>query len=225
MLRKLLSFLFGIGRRSRDGDIGLRRRSRSSTSGSHDDLLKGWRYCATLSPETPLEVLEHHGEVHQGPKNELPNYGDQSEGIWTPETKSFEEMGIDLPEFPDSTMASAVGQIPADGGDFLPFLKEFRRVVEGPEPVPDKVEALRELRREDPKYSEFMEKLGDNFPRRFFVKKITAVDGIGISTAWSLFRAGFYSTHHLCEATDSELKEISGVGAATVREIREHCAP
>lgn len=223
MLRDLLSFLFGIGRRSRNDGIGVTRRRTSSAADSQEDILKGWEFCATLSPETPLEVLERHGKVHPGPREALPEYGDQSEGIWMPKTKTFQEMGIDLPEFPESSMASQVGSVPADGGDFLPFLKDFRRVVEGPEPVPEQIETLRELKRKDPKYRDFMERLGDDFPRRFFVEKLTVVDGIGMSTAWKLFRGGFYSIDHLCEAAASELKNVSGVGAATVQEIQEYC--
>ncbi|MGP9813572.1 hypothetical protein ACTZWT_18850 [Rhodopseudomonas sp. NSM] len=35
-----------------------------------------------------------------------------------------------MDEVPETTMASEVGQIPVDGGDFLPFLLEYRRIIE-----------------------------------------------------------------------------------------------
>jgi hypothetical protein len=46
-----------------------------------------------------------------------------------PVLKTWRSLGIDMDEVPQ-TMASQVGYLPADGGDFLPFLLEYRMIVE-----------------------------------------------------------------------------------------------
>jgi hypothetical protein len=44
--------------------------------------------------------------------------------------KTWRSLGIDMDEVPETTMASQVGYLPVDGGDFLPFLLEYRMIVE-----------------------------------------------------------------------------------------------
>ncbi|MGB8400373.1 MAG: hypothetical protein WCE35_16395, partial [Bradyrhizobium sp.] len=56
----------------------------------------------------------------------------------------------DLDEIPQTTMASEVGQIPIDGGDFLPFLIEYRMIVE------DGGGTLRDLARRYPQYTDLL---------------------------------------------------------------------
>jgi hypothetical protein len=84
----------------------------------------------TMQLRTPLKWLQRHREFHAGaerPTEALP----PEHACWVPVPKSWRELGIDEDEIPDSTMASEVGQIPVDGGDFLPFLMEYRMIVEG----------------------------------------------------------------------------------------------
>lgn len=109
------------------------------------DLIKGWKLCATMQLRTPLIWLQRHGEFHEGskrPAERLP----RAHAIWIFALKSWSELGIELPEVPDSTMASQIGQIPVDGGEFLPFLLEYRMIVE------DGGGTLEELADRYPKY-------------------------------------------------------------------------
>jgi hypothetical protein len=79
---------------------------------------------------TPLKWLQRHREFHAGterPTEALP----PQHACWVPLPKTWRELGIDADEIPLSTMASQIGQIPVDGGDFLPFLIEYRMIVEG----------------------------------------------------------------------------------------------
>jgi hypothetical protein len=64
-----------------------------------------------------------------------------------PVPKTWRAIGIDADEIPETTMASQIGQIPVDGGDFLPFLMEYRMIVE------DAAEALAALGVRAPKYA------------------------------------------------------------------------
>jgi hypothetical protein len=94
------------------------------------DLIAGWQLCVTLQTRTPLAWLRRHNEFHEGeerPTEELP----QKHAIWIAVPKLWHELGIDVDEMPEGTMASQVGQVPADGGDFLRFLIEYRMIVEG----------------------------------------------------------------------------------------------
>lgn len=119
------------------------------------DVIKGWRLSVTMSPRTPLKWLRRHGEVHLGrnrPDVEVP----PEHAVWLPQTKSWSDLGFDFAELPPSTMASMVGQIPEDGGDFLPFLIRYRKIIEGPSNSdPDlQIEALKA---EYPQYAPVLE--------------------------------------------------------------------
>lgn len=95
------------------------------------DVIAGWQLHATMRLRTPLRWLLRHLEFHEGaaaPTESIP----AEHAYWTPITKTWEQLGVvGLPELPESTtMASEVGLIPCDGGEFLPFLLEYRMIVE-----------------------------------------------------------------------------------------------
>ncbi|MGR6438841.1 hypothetical protein ACU42Y_08515 [Proteus mirabilis] len=53
------------------------------------------------------------------------------EGIWIPHTRSWKDMGIDMKEWnTEGSMASQIGQIPSNGGDYLRFLIFTRNIKE-----------------------------------------------------------------------------------------------
>jgi hypothetical protein len=93
------------------------------------DLISGWQMSVTMQMRTPLKWLQRHREFHEGPDRPVEVLPPEH-ACWVLVPKSCKALGIDLPEVPESTMASEVGQIPVDGGDFLPFLLEYRMIVE-----------------------------------------------------------------------------------------------
>jgi hypothetical protein len=101
----------------------------SQTGTSKDDLLAGWELSVTMQRRTPLAWLLRHREFHEGsdrPTEIVP----MQHACWVPVNRSWRSLGIDMDEIPETTMASEIGQIPASGGDFLPFLIEYRMIVE-----------------------------------------------------------------------------------------------
>jgi hypothetical protein len=66
---------------------------------------------------------------------------------WVPVPKTRRSIGVDMDEVPETTMASQIGQIPVDGGYFLPFLMEYRMIVEGA------ADALDALGKRNPQYA------------------------------------------------------------------------
>jgi hypothetical protein len=110
------------------------------------DLVAGWEMSVTMQTRTPLKWLQRHREYHAGadrPTEQLP----PEHACWVPVTKTWCALGVDAPELPFGSMASQVGQIPVDGGDFLPFLMEYRMIVEGA------ADALAALGTRSPKYA------------------------------------------------------------------------
>ena len=186
-------------------------------------MLAGWEYSATLSLDTPLEALEHDGEVIRTSREELPDYGGPADGVWLPKTKSFEELGIDAPEVSDGVRASQLGYVPSDGGTFLEFLKDFRRIVEGPGTVPEKIEAVRQLEEENPNYRKHYSELEDGFAEKFFAQKFCEIDGIGQGLAQRIFGYGFHEPEEICAAEDEEILDVPGIGEGTLRSIQSFC--
>jgi hypothetical protein len=75
-------------------------------------------------------------------------------------TKSWRDIGIDEDEVSETTMASQIGQVLVDGGDFLPFLIEYRMIVEGA------AAALGNLGDRHPEYRELLERPAPRARRR-----------------------------------------------------------
>ena len=126
---------------------------------SGDDLIAGWQMCVTMQMRTPLHWLQRHNEFREGahrPTEELP----PEHAVWVPVPKTWRALGIDEDEIPETTMASEVGQIPVDGGDFLPFLLEYRMIVEGAE------SALASLGARYPRYGALLSKPAPRQRRR-----------------------------------------------------------
>jgi hypothetical protein len=110
------------------------------------DVTGGWEMSVTMQLRTPPKWLQRHREYHAGagcPVEQLP----PEHACWVPVTKTWRSLGIDTDEIPNTTMASQIGQIPVDGGDFLPFLMEYRMIVEGA------ADALTDLGMRTPKYA------------------------------------------------------------------------
>lgn len=132
-----------------------------------DDLITGWRFSASLMPWVRLSVLRHHGEFHAGARAVLPRITDNpEEGIWLAVTQTFRELGIDIDE-PQSTMSSAAGYVPLDGGEVLPFLIEMRECVEIADQAVQRTCLAEVLIK--PRWAELVDKLGGSseIMRRF----------------------------------------------------------
>jgi DNA-directed RNA polymerase subunit RPC12/RpoP len=96
---------------------------------SNDDVLAGWELSVTMQRRTPLAWLLRHREFHEGgdPPTEIVP---MQHACWVPVTRSWRSLGVDMGEIPETTMASEIGEIPVNGGDFLPFLIKYRMIVE-----------------------------------------------------------------------------------------------
>ena len=125
-----------------------------------------------------------------------------------------------MDELPPSTMASEVGPIPTDGGDYLLFLKDFRRVVESNDSIESKIERINKLSDLNPAYSSY---IGDSsFAEKWFGRHISCVPGIGSKTQETLKTAGINNIDDLKKATDEKLLKINGIGPSCLAKIREY---
>lgn len=94
------------------------RREKALDEDENGDILLGYKFSATMQFRTPPSVLKQHGRIEKKPKEKLPKIArDIWQGSWVPITGS-------KPYDPNSrsAMASEIGYIPNDGGDFLRFL-------------------------------------------------------------------------------------------------------
>lgn len=187
----------------------------------NSDICSGLQFHATMSKNTPLSVLEHHGEIFHDINGTPPTYGTKADGIWIIRVKPWSELtnGRITDEFHSETMASDVGQIPCDGGGYLSFLKDFRRIVEQGLPTKEKIILLKKLIKNNPKYKKYAEPY---FAEKFFKIHISNVPGIGTKTADSLNRAGIKTLKSLARKTDKEILSIKGIGPAILKVLRQY---
>lgn len=191
------------------------------------DVVRGWKFGATMQLQTPLRVLERHGEISNGLGDPPAIARDQSEGYWTPVLKSNVELG--MPNVPEvsvnwKTMASDIGQIPIDGGQYLKFLLRVRGIVERHVPIEARKSALSEELK-NLEWSEFVRKLGgkQSIQNSFFPSFIECIKGLSSDTIGVLWDAKLTTPATLSAATDNQLRAIKGIGPAKLNAIRAAC--
>jgi hypothetical protein len=188
---------------------------------ANNDIVSGYRFCATIQMRTPLRVLRRHGEVHQGIGSEPPEIATEMwEGIWVPIARTFRDLGLDIDE-PNFTMASDVGPIPQDGGDYLKFLLLVREAAEGGGTIKDRRDATAKAARK-PAGVAFVRALGgaDAILTRLFPPFVSTVPRIPAKVAAALIEAGLGSPLAIGAASDSRLRAIGGVGPGLMAALR-----
>jgi hypothetical protein len=188
------------------------------------DIVKGLTFHATLQTRTPLSVLIHHGETFSGPPSKAPRYGTEADGIWLYETKTWRELGVDIDEMSTGESASDVG--PVRASEYIPFLIDFRKIVEGQESIDVKIININKLGRANKQYQKYVRMLNkfykykDDFPASFFYNQFTLIPGVGTKSAKTLFEAGIKTYDDLKNANDKTLLAIPGIGTAALKKIR-----
>lgn len=199
------------------------QQSLSLSEWGNQDIIKGLKFVATMQLRTPLRVLEHHGEIFNGPGSPPPYAKEMWEGIWVPVTKSFAELGIPIEE-PPSEMASDVGPIPSTGGKFLNFILSVRHIVEQNQSIATRRnELVVHLKKDEWEY--YVHKLGgiEKIVNRFFPHFVELLPSLTEETISVLRSKKLITASQISTASDKELLKIKGIGPAKLSKIREFC--
>jgi hypothetical protein len=179
----------------------------------NSDIVDGLQFSATLQIRTPLSILQRHGEIFRGPPSEAPQYGTMADGIWTMRVR----LGGAQHEY---TYASDIG--PTSASYYLPFLIEFRKIVESPLSHDQMLQVLRAIPTQSLQFKDIWEKLAssyEDFPASFFYRQFTKLPGVGRKTARSLYEAGFLTLGHIKNEREEVLARVPGLGKATAKKI------
>lgn len=96
----------------------------------YSEIIDGYRFSATAQMRTPTSVLCQHGRVEKVAAHKLPRIVKQEwQGIWLPRLRPAAELGPWARDV-NGGMASDVGAVLNDGGDFLRFLLLAHQIVE-----------------------------------------------------------------------------------------------
>ena len=191
---------------------------------ANQDVIEGLEFIATLQLRIPLRVLLRDGEIHRDINTAPPKYAREMwEGIWVTKTKTFHEMGIDLPEWPESESASDIGYVLRR--EYLPFLKAVREIVELNEPIENRIKKLREMPISE-KWKSYIERHGgiEKIIRYFFPKFIDTIPSLNQSAEDELCKLGLNAPNRIAAAPDKTLLSIKGIGQAKLKAIRDYCA-
>lgn len=186
------------------------------------EVTDGWEFSAVIQLRTPLRVLLLHGTTT--PSGSAQPEALQHEGTWLPKAKTWREMGIGLDEFSPS-IASDIGPIPCDGGEYLKFLLKVRRAVEGEGRSEDRLLRLRE-ELSDPSWATYCRRLGGKraICDKFFPAFIETIPGLQAVTQDALRSARLTTPAKIAKVSDADLKKLKGIGPAKLQAIREACA-
>jgi ERCC4-type nuclease len=127
-----------------------------------------------------------------------------------------------MDELPE-VAASDVGT--ATASEYLPFLIEFRKIVESKESIDKKIIEIKRLGRNNRLFKDFTIKLNDfyknDFPASFFYNQFTQIPGIGQKSAKALFEAGIKTFDDLKNADDRTLLAVPGIGPVALKKIKK----
>ena len=240
----MFRFLLNFFRPKRDTEsVRPTGSSYSEFVAQNQDTVVGYRFSATLAPETPLSYLRRHGQMSSSipPGDSLidsPLY------CWTAQMDAefdFLDRG--------ATMSSSVGYVPTDGGDFLPFLIRFREIVEAPrnpklrefDDVFYRVAAIRKIKagygyasdadfnikplskragRGD--YHEILSQGNPEWLPMFVLRELSGCEckGLVMKNIQTLHVAGYGSLREVLEAPDRVLLDLPGIGPKRLATIR-----
>lgn len=191
---------------------------------ANQDIIECLQFCATMSSSTPLKALRRHGELHTDITCDLPQIIDNwSQGVWVQKLRSFRSMGIDMDEPGPGMMASQMGPIPLDGGEFLRFLIMVREIVESGLPIEARAaRLLAELKRTF--WCKFVSALGGDpveIVCEFFPYAVDTIPGLTMSARDVLARLGLDTAAKVAATLDIDLLDIKGIGPAKLKAIRE----
>lgn len=186
-----------------------------------DNVIAGYRFHATMQLRTPMRVLMLHG-MTCGIDDVRPDVvKEEWEGCWTQRTKTWAELGIDLPDNDQSVASSDIGYVSPE--EYLPFLKEIRAVVEDVAPISVLEERLRSVL-DDPKWIGFVERFGGagQIIGVFYPHIVTTI-GLQRSAVAGLMENDIMCVGRIRSMADKELLAIPGIGKAALIKIREFC--
>lgn len=189
------------------------------------NFVKGLIFCAYPELETPLSVLLHHREIFPGPPSKAPRYGPDKYGGWSPVTKTWRELGIDIDEIEEGEIASKLG--PVRASECIPFLIEFRKIVECKGSIDQKIIDINKLCKTKKQYKLYFSMINNSrehrgdFPTSFFYNQFTVIPGVGTKSAKAIFEAGIKTYDDMKNAYDETLLAIPGIGPAAIKSIRE----
>jgi hypothetical protein len=187
------------------------------------DIVKGYTLSVAMQLRTPLKYLEMLGQIFdlEADPPQIPiEYG-----CWIPQCKSWAELGIDIKEWTEGTMASDIGPIPASGGQYLEFLKAFRTIVESTMSPEQMKDAILSLGTDNSYFASILSThpnlQGDKLNQWLGYDEILGISGFNPTLAKALYEAGFRTAEGVKSASDKELCSVKGIGQAKVKEIRE----
>ncbi|MYM90612.1 hypothetical protein GTP91_25995 [Rugamonas sp. FT82W] len=189
-----------------------------------DGLHDGWVYCAQLRFQTPLEFLRQHGN-EQNDKTLCPDDLPCEYGSWLPKLKSFRAMGIEIDE-PPHFMASPVGPIPRDGGDYLKFLIAIRTAAEAEGTIQQRRDAI-EAQVARPQWAQFTAHPGhyvDQICDYFFPTFLSTVTALPRKTVTAMAEVAMDTPERIELASDEQLLKFKGIGPALLLKLRTRCA-
>lgn len=192
----------------------------------NSDIISGLKFCATMELRTPLRVLLRHGELFSDLPNDPPQIARAMwEGIWTTYGPSFRELGIELDEPPPGQVASSIGSIPPDGGDYLKFLIAVREIVESANSINDRMALIiSEVSR--PKWHMFKHARfhsAYDIADYFFPLFVSTIPRLTRRATEGLRKLGLDTPDTLDAATDAQLLSVPGIGPRALLEIRKKC--
>lgn len=102
-----------------------------------DEVITGHRFSATMQRRNSLHVLSQHGRIERHAREKLPAVVREPwQGVWVATTDLWECFGMEAEVEATRTIASPLGQIPIDGGDYLRYLLLIKRIEACKAPVP-----------------------------------------------------------------------------------------
>ncbi|MEX2573027.1 MAG: helix-hairpin-helix domain-containing protein [Balneolaceae bacterium] len=193
--------------------------SNSGAAGNTDssaNAIRGYEIHVTPDIRTRLSVLNLRGKTFNSRAEAEAHTFDMREAIVMTQSKSWEELGINLPEIAPADIWTDIGSMSEKKVEaYYQFLERLREILEDETLNPaEKVKLVRKM--DDP--GRFKTKLrkqyGRDFPINMFIESLVEIDGVSEAVAVQLFKKKIYTKNDVLKLSRKELLKLNGVGEA-----------
>lgn len=186
---------------------------------TNSDVISHYEFYAHPSIRTPLTTLLRHGErTDIGGEMLAFEYGG-----WYPVTRSFRDIGIDLPDPQPQTVSSPIGLV--DWNRYVRFLTSLKLAATGEGSIEERAFRIDSVC-EQVEFSRYTEAMGGvrAIIDLLFPRVIDQWHFLPDPLRAEMVRNGQHTVANIDQLSDDELLSLQGMGRSRLHRLRDWCA-
>jgi hypothetical protein len=189
----------------------------NSNHKNNSDIIKGYKIHVTPQLSTRLKVLKLRNKIFNSKEEAESKDFKLNEATILPVTKTFGELGIDIPDVPESEVATDIHPMKGEELErYYQFLEEFRTIIENNTlSIPERIKLVDSIN----DYREFSDLVNGKDAKKLLLKELSEINGITEPVANQLFDKGIYTKEAFFNMKKEHIKKLKGIGSSRLAKI------